>query len=109
MLHERRLVLTVSGAALAVALLGVRRFLGHSGESIAEPDSNQLGESLRRWVSATETLIRRSESTRADWDRHLRPILARRFEVATGQRKSKDPAGYQATGRMLFGAELWGG
>jgi hypothetical protein len=27
--------------------------------------------------------------------------------MATGQKQSKDRAAFQATGRMLFGAELW--
>jgi hypothetical protein len=107
LLHDRRLVLWTSGAAVALVLLSVRRYLERDGEPIAEADSNQLGDSLRRWVATTETLIRRSESTRADWDRHLRPMLARRFEIATGQRKAKDPAAYHAMGRILFGAELW--
>ena len=68
---------------------------------------NALEESLRGWLSRTETLIQRSESTRADWDRHLRPMLARQFEIATGQKQAKDPAAFDATGRMLFGEELW--
>jgi hypothetical protein len=62
---------------------------------------------LRRWLATTETTIRWSESTRADWDRHLRPMLARRYEIATGERQAKDPNAFQSTGRMLFGAELW--
>jgi hypothetical protein len=62
---------------------------------------------LRRWLSRTETLISQSEATRRDWDRHLRPTLARQYEMATGQKRSKDRVAYNATGRMLFGAELW--
>jgi hypothetical protein len=34
-------------------------------------------------------------------------MLARRYEIATGQRQAKDPAAFMATGRMLFGDELW--
>jgi hypothetical protein len=64
-------------------------------------------ESLRRWLARTETLVARSETTRVDWDKHLRPMLARQFELATGQRKSKDPKAFQATARMVFGDELW--
>jgi hypothetical protein len=52
-------------------------------------------------------LISQSEATRRDWDRHLRPTLARQFEMATGQKRSKDRAAYNATGQMLFGADLW--
>ena len=51
--------------------------------------------------------ISRAEATRTDWDRHLRPMLARQFEMATGQKRIKDRAAYHATGQMLFGADLW--
>jgi hypothetical protein len=106
-LHDRPFVLAASGVALALVLLSVRRVLGRGAEPAAEPDPDEMGDSLRRWLSNTETTIRRSDSTRADWDRHLRPMLARRYEMTTGQRQSKDPAAFHATGRMLFGAELW--
>lgn len=106
-LHGRRFLLAAAGIALALVLLNVRRHLGHGHQPAAEPDHDDLGDSLRRWLSTTETTIRRSDSSRADWDRHLRPMLARRYEMTTGQRQSKDPMAYQASGRMLFGAELW--
>lgn len=106
-LHGRRFLLAASGIALALVLLNVRRYLGRGKEPAPEPDPDDLGDSLRRWLSTTETTIRWSDSTRADWDRHLRPMLARRYEMTTGQRQSKDPMAYQASGRMLFGAELW--
>ncbi|CDO87504.1 hypothetical protein AWC29_19050 [Mycobacterium triplex] len=105
--HDRSVVLVASGVALALVLLDVRRLLGHGGEPAADPDPDDLGDSLRRWLATTETTIRWSESTRADWDRHLRPMLARRYEIATGQRLAKDPAAFQSTGRLLFGTELW--
>ncbi|HTX93905.1 MAG TPA: hypothetical protein VME67_03090 [Mycobacterium sp.] len=105
--HDRRFVLAASGVALALVLLSVRRILGHGMQPAAEPEADELGDSLRRWLSNTETTIRWSESTRADWDRHLRPMLARRYELTTGQRQSKDPVAYHASGRMLFGVDLW--
>ena len=106
-LHDRRFVLAASGVATALVLLNIRRFLGHGLKPAAEPDDDDLRDSLRRWLATTETTIRWSDSTRADWDRHLRPMLARRYEMTTGQRQSKDPAAFHASGRMLFGAELW--
>ncbi|BBX74494.1 hypothetical protein H7H78_08180 [Mycobacterium shinjukuense] len=106
-LQDRRFVVAASGIALALVLLNIRRVLGHAGEPAAEADSDDIGEGLRRWLANTETTIRRSESTRADWDRHLRPMLARRFEIATGHRQAKDPEAFAASGEMLFGAELW--
>jgi len=106
---DRRFVLWTSGVAVALVLLGVRRFLAREIEPVpGEQDFNDPGKSLRRWLSRTETLISWSESTRSDWDRHLRPMLARQFEMATGQKKAKDPGAFRATGRMLFGEELWG-
>jgi hypothetical protein len=105
--HERRFVLAGAGVALALVLLNIRRFLGHGIDSEAETDSDDLADGMRRWLATTETTIRWSDSTRADWDRHLRPMLARRFEMATGQRQAKDPVAFLATGAMLFGPELW--
>jgi hypothetical protein len=106
-LHDRRFLLAASGAALALVLLNVRRYLGRGAESEDESDPDDRGDSLRRWLATTETTLRWSDSTRADWDRHLRPMLARRYEMTTGQKQSKDPVAYHATGRMLFGVELW--
>ncbi|CAM2790204.1 hypothetical protein BST27_27580 [Mycobacterium intermedium] len=106
-LQARHLVLAASGVALALVLLNIRRVIGSGSQPDADLDADDLGEGLRRWLSNTETTIRRSESTRADWDRHLRPMLARRFEIATGQSQTKDPAAFNATGQTLFGAELW--
>jgi hypothetical protein len=62
---------------------------------------------MQRWISRTESLIRWADSSQADWDRHLRPRLAREFMTATGQRQGRDNASMQATGRMVFGEDLW--
>lgn len=106
-LNDRRFVLWVAGAAALFALVNVRQVLGRDIEPPPAPATNALEESLRSWLSRTQTLIHRSESTRADWDRHLRPMLARRFGIATGQKQAKDPRAFDATGRTLFGADLW--
>jgi hypothetical protein len=105
---DRELVLVAVGVMVALVLLTLRLYLVR--EPAYEPGgapSNDPAESLRRWLSRTEALISRSESTRRDWDRHLRPMLARQFEMATGQRQAKDRAAFHATGSMLFGAQLW--
>lgn len=108
-LPDRRLGIAISGAAVAVVLLVFRWLLTNDPVfDWAKPAINEREESLHRWMSRTETLIGWSESTRGDWDRHLRSKLALQFELATGQRRAKDPAAYQATGRMLFGPDLWG-
>ena len=107
-LPDRRFLLAAAGVAVAVAVGALRWHLSHDARA-ADPGAelNDLEKLLRRWLSRTESLISWSESTRRDWDRHLRPMLARQFSVATGQRQAKDPASFTATGRMVFGADLW--
>jgi hypothetical protein len=104
---DREMILVVVGAMVAVVLGSLRFYLvreqGHDSEAM----TNDAQESLRRWLSRTETLVSRAESTRRDWDRHLRPMLARQFELATGQRQARNHAAFHATGTMLFGAQLW--
>jgi len=108
LMPDRRLVLVTVGLAVAVTLLALRWFLVRASEDDAATEgANGAEESLRRWMSRTETLISWSESTRSDWDRHLRPMLARQYGIATGQKQNKNPEGFRATGRMLFGDELW--
>lgn len=105
---DRRFALLIAGVAVAVCLLALRWYLARGTEDAqAESGPNDAEELLRRWLSRTETLISWSESTRSDWDRHLRPMLARQFGIATGQKQNKNPDGFRATGRMLFGDELW--
>jgi hypothetical protein len=105
---DRELVLVAVGVMVALVLLTLRLYLVREpGYEPGGAPANDPAESLRRWLSRTETLISRSESTRRDWDRHLRPMLARQFEMATGQRQAKDRAAFHATGSMLFGAQLW--
>jgi uncharacterized membrane protein YgaE (UPF0421/DUF939 family) len=105
---DRELVLVVVGVMVALVLLTLRLYLVREPGYESDALSNDPAESLRRWLSRTETLISRAESTRRDWDRHLRPMLARQFEMATGQRQARNHAAFHATGKMLFGAELWG-
>lgn len=105
---DRQMILIMSGVAVACALLAMRWVLVSESQAGAEePRADDAAESLRRWLSRTETLVSRAEATRADWDRHLRPMLARQFEMATGQKRIKDREAYHATGQMLFGPELW--
>ena len=82
---DRELVLVVVGVMAALVLLTLQLYLVREpGYDAGDAPANDPAESLRRWLSRTETLISRSESTRRDWDRHLRPMLARQFEMASG-------------------------
>jgi hypothetical protein len=104
---DREWVLGVVGMMVALVLLALRFYLVREPSYHDSATTNDAAESLRRWLSRTETLVGRSESTRRDWDRHLRPMLARQFELATGQRQARNRNAFHATGTMLFGAELW--
>jgi len=104
---DRELVVGVTGAALGCVLIVARWHLTHQAATDDDAATGDAGASLRRWLSRTETLVSWSESSRSDWDRRLRPMLARQFELASGQRKAKDLRAFHATGRMLFGEQLW--
>lgn len=107
-LPDRRLVPWIVGAVTAVALLTVRWLLARDVRTaVDDSHARDPGETLRRWLARTENLVQRSESSRSDWDKHLRPMLARQFELASGQRKAKDPRAFRATALMVFGPELW--
>jgi hypothetical protein len=105
---ERDVVLAAAAAVAAFGLLGARWLLAREdADGLDESEPRDPAESLRRWLARTQTLVAWSDTTRSDWDKHLRPMLARQFELATGQRKAKDPKAFQATAEMVFGPELW--
>jgi hypothetical protein len=107
-LPDRRLIPWIVGAVTAVALLTVRWLLARDVRTaVDDSHARDPGETLRRWLARTENLVQRSESSRSDWDKHLRPMLARQFELASGQRKAKDPSAFRASALMVFGPELW--
>lgn len=104
-LGANRWLLPVSGAAAALVLIAARMSLGNGrNHSAREAITDEAAESLQRWKSRTESTIHWADSTRADWDRHLRPKLAAEFILAT---RHKDPNALKATGRIVFGEELW--
>lgn len=101
-LLDRRWVLPA--VAVVVALLAVElrgRLAG--GPEQAGPAPDTTAEPLERWRSQAELMISWADGSRADWDRHLRPKLARDFMLASRQ---KDPALLAPAGRIVFG-DLW--
>ena len=104
---ERDVVIAVTGAALACALIAVRTRMPHEDAAPDDGVADDAAAAIQRWLARTETLISWAESSRADWDRRLRPMLARQFELASGRRKAKDARAFEATGRMVFGDALW--
>lgn len=98
-----RWALPVGGVALAAFALHVTGRLAVGGAA-EEPAQSAALESLQRWKSQTQELIRWADGTRGDWDRHLRPKLARDFLIAT---KQKESLALASAGRLIFGDELW--
>lgn len=68
---------------------------------------NGPAEMLDRWHARAEMLVGRADGTRAEWDRYLRPLLAKEFELSTGHRIAKNRKATEAVGRMQFGPQLW--
>jgi hypothetical protein len=103
----RSLTLVLSGGVVAVILSGLRRSLSADDQPAHDSDDHSAEEVLRRWLARTELVVRWADRSRGDWDRHLRPLLARQFLSVTGQQRAKNRASLDATGQMMFGAELW--
>jgi hypothetical protein len=107
-LPDRHAMSWFSGVALAIALVAVRWSLSRRPTPRqADAAIDDTGSTISRWVERTESQIGWLDSTRADWDRRLRPTLARQFEIATRQPRTRNPAAFATTGRILFGDELW--
>lgn len=94
-------------AGVAVAIFGLQIVTSLAAASRPAPPDNTPDpalESLYRWKAQTESMLQWADSTRGEWDRYLRPKLARDFLQATRQ---KDHAATKAAGLLLFGDELW--
>jgi hypothetical protein len=101
----QRYAVAIGGLAAALFVLAACLQLDSARRgSSPEPSSDDATELLQRWRNQTQATVHWAESTRGDWDRYLRPKLAREFLLAVRQ---KDPASRQATGRLVFGDELW--
>ncbi|WP_378736533.1 hypothetical protein [Nocardia brasiliensis] len=100
---------TAVPVALAVAWLVWSLLERSEARGYDEIDEIENGpaEMLRRWHARAQMLADRADGTRADWDRHLRPLLAKEFELSSGQRVAKNRRATEAAGIHLFGPELW--
>jgi hypothetical protein len=103
-LGAHRWLMPAAGGAAALVLIAARMTLDGRTHVATEAITDDAAESLQRWKSRTESTIQWADATRADWDRHLRPKLAAEFILAT---RHRDPAALKATGRIVFGDELW--
>ncbi|WP_433730383.1 hypothetical protein ACQP0C_03215 [Nocardia sp. CA-129566] len=100
-------------AGIPVALVMIQLIWSLSTRSGPKADAEQdyiengPAEMLRHWHARAEMLADRADGTRADWDRHLRPLLAKEFELSTGLRVAKNRKATEAAGILQFGPELW--
>jgi hypothetical protein len=105
---QRSLTLVLSGVVVALILYLLRSGLSVDDEPAAGEERDPSPEDvLQGWLARTETLISWADRSRGDWDRHLRPLLAREFQMVTSLQQGKDRSALDATGRMAFGADLW--
>ncbi|GGK59907.1 hypothetical protein [Nocardia camponoti] len=98
------------GAPVAIVLCSLvwsMRYRVIREAPLPEYIDNGPAEMLDRWQARAQMLTARADGTRADWDRHLRPLLAKEFELSTGMRISKDRKATEAAGQLQFGPELW--
>ncbi len=111
--NQRDLLPILVGIAVfgALALLlrsVVERARGVQRADIEDYDiENGPAEMLSRWHARAQMLATRADGTRADWDRYLRPLLAKEFELSSGHRNTKNRKATEVAGRLQFGPELW--
>lgn len=56
-------------------------------------------------LASAQATVAWAAGTRSDWDRHVRPVIAREYDdIVGGRRSATDRA---ATGELMFGPELW--
>lgn len=109
-LRAREFVLIVAGVPVAIALccfVWVLLRPERREKGLADEMENGPAEMLRHWHARAVMLVDRADGSRADWDRHLRPLLAKEFQLSAGLRVSKNRRALESAGIHLFGAELW--
>ncbi|WP_232236028.1 hypothetical protein [Nocardia sp. BMG51109] len=111
--HQRDVLLVLAGAPVLGALgLLLWSLVDRSRpKPRADPADDEIdngpAETLRNWHARAEMVADRADGSRADWDRHLRPLLAKEFELSSGHRTAKNRRATETAGKLLFGEELW--
>ncbi|MGF6887885.1 hypothetical protein ABIA39_006399 [Nocardia sp. GAS34] len=97
----------VAALALLVWSLAARTHRPERVDPADDDIANGPADMLQRWLARAEMLADRADGTRADWDRHLRPLLAKEFELSSGHRIAKNRRATETAGQLQFGPELW--
>lgn len=90
-------VLVLIGATLWL----VSRALPHPAQPTPAADAAELDSTLAH----AQVTVSWASGTRRDWDRHVRPVLARQLDDVLGPRRGDDSR--RAAGELLFGPVLW--
>jgi hypothetical protein len=99
-------VLPAAGAAGALVLFALRvRMSTLHKRAVIEPAACPPAEMLARWLTRTAAFVAWADGTRGDWDRHVRPVLARSFATAVARRGAQSDSA--ALGRAMFGEDMW--
>lgn len=102
----RSLFLPASGLALALAVLLLYRekvWTAGRFEGEVTPETAALDRRLAR----IEELAKLADGSRCDWDRYLRPMLAREFTLYLGSKGLDDRVDVQELGAVYFGPDVW--
>lgn len=91
-------VTTLVGATLWL----VSRAVPRDATPKRQADTAELDSTLAH----AQVIVGWASGTRRDWDRHVRPVLARQLGEALGARRSTEGA-KRAAGELLFGPVLW--
>ncbi|MEU1983759.1 hypothetical protein [Nocardia sp. NPDC019395] len=108
--RAREFMLVAAGVPVAIALccfVWVLLRPEKKEKEFVDEMANGPAEMLHHWHARAQMLADRADGSRADWDRHLRPLLAKEFQLSAGLRVSKNRRALESAGVHLFGAELW--
>ncbi|WP_051399962.1 hypothetical protein [Haloechinothrix halophila] len=86
---------------IGVTLWVVSRALPRGTGPAPAVDAAELDSTLAH----AQATVSWASGTRRDWDRHVRPVLARQLEEALGPRRGDESR--HAAGEMLLGPLLW--
>lgn len=105
---DRRHLAFVTGVVLAAIVLGCAAALTAADYSKPAPsvEDRQWEETFARWQARTSTLLMYADGSRADWDRHIRPMLAREFQLYLGY-NAESRVALGDSGQMYLGPQLW--
>jgi hypothetical protein len=100
-------ILIVDLLAVTVLLAAAMWLAGQAeGARRRRPDDGPEEVAAESTLTSAQVTVSWASGTRADWDRHVRPVLAREFDDVVGGRRS-GASDRTATGELMFGHELW--